>query len=137
MDPVLYIFMRTDMDSLNPGKAMAQAAHAQALFTATILIGCDFEADILSPIAALYNQWQGDYGFGTTIILDAGDLDHMIYVANLVSQHESVMTGIVTAPTYPLQDGDAMHYFPVSTCAFVFLDKAEGIGGLVNLELHP
>ena len=29
---VLYILMRTDMDSLNPGKAMAQASHASNAF---------------------------------------------------------------------------------------------------------
>ena len=29
---VLYILMRTDMDSMNPGKAMAQASHASNTF---------------------------------------------------------------------------------------------------------
>lgn len=33
-DPVLYILMRNDLDSMNPGKAMAQAAHAANEFTA-------------------------------------------------------------------------------------------------------
>ena len=32
-EPVLYILMRSDMVSLNPGKAMAQAAHAANCFT--------------------------------------------------------------------------------------------------------
>ena len=32
MTPVLYILMRTDMDSMNPGKAMAQASHASNAF---------------------------------------------------------------------------------------------------------
>ena len=34
MKPVLYILMRTDMDSMNPGKAMAQASHASNQFVA-------------------------------------------------------------------------------------------------------
>ena len=32
MTPVLYILMRTDMNSMNPGKAMAQASHASNAF---------------------------------------------------------------------------------------------------------
>ena len=32
MTPVLYILMRTDMTSLNAGKAMAQASHATNAF---------------------------------------------------------------------------------------------------------
>ena len=32
MTPVLYILMRTDLNSMNPGKAMAQASHAGSAF---------------------------------------------------------------------------------------------------------
>ena len=32
MNPILYILMRTDMTSLNAGKAMAQASHATNAF---------------------------------------------------------------------------------------------------------
>ena len=33
--PVLYILMRNDMKSMNPGKAMAQASHASNAFVNT------------------------------------------------------------------------------------------------------
>ena len=34
--PVLYIIMRNDLDSMNPGKAMAQASHASNAFVTKI-----------------------------------------------------------------------------------------------------
>ena len=40
MTPLLYILMRNDMDSMNPGKAMAQASHASNQFVATTAYRC-------------------------------------------------------------------------------------------------
>ena len=57
---VLYILMRTDMDSMNPGKAMAQASHASNAFV--FRFGKE----------NLVKQWQGEtqQGFGTVLVLD-------------------------------------------------------------------
>jgi len=38
MEPTLYIIMRSDLQDMNPGKGMAQAAHAQADFDSYIFM---------------------------------------------------------------------------------------------------
>ncbi len=140
LEPVLYILMRTDLKSMNPGKGMAQAAHAQAVFT-THMHRCynvDMEPENTLRVVKLYKKWreQTAHGFGTTIVLDAGDEGFMRHILDQVKQHESVVTGVVHDPTYPIRDGKAMHYIPCNTCAFVFIDKAQGIGQLINLGLR-
>ena len=56
---VLYILMRTDMDSMNPGKAMAQASHASNAF----VYRWGKEKAV--------KEWQGEtqQGFGTVLVL--------------------------------------------------------------------
>lgn len=85
----LYILMRNDLPSMNPGKAMAQSAHASNAFI------------------KLYNKqndvkdWenQTDDGFGTTIVLSVNlkQLETALYVAELCElAHNSIED-----PTYP------------------------------------
>lgn len=141
MDPVLYILMRTDMDSLNPGKAMAQAAHAQALFS--LAIDLSYNVDMEPPnsilVVKLYNRWrnQTPQGFGTTIVLAVSDGEYMKCVIDQVRQFDNVCTGIVTDPTYPVRDGKVIHHISVDTCAYVFGDRSQGLGPLESLRPHP
>lgn len=62
-EPVLYLIMRNDLPSLNPGKLAAQAAHCANAFVAS-------KQWSKSP---LLKQWQNQskQGFGTTIVLGA------------------------------------------------------------------
>lgn len=69
-DYALYILMRTDMDSMNPGKACAQAAHAANAFVDFM----HFSGLTTATTEKLCNEWreQTGLGFGTTIVLNAG-----------------------------------------------------------------
>ena len=123
--PQLYILMRTDMDSMNPGKAMAQAAHAANQFRHEHE-GVDLR------------KWENETrkGFGTTIVLGVGSEEEL---QNCIedAQQDSIAAGIVHDPTYPLKDGTCLHLIPVNTCGYVFTtpDKLPFTLGL--LRLHP
>lgn len=128
MTPVLYILMRTDMDSMNPGKGMAQAAHAANAFV----------ADMQSQKTRMFEEWQAQtsQGFGTTIVLS---VDQQMYSIVDCAQLFNLVAGIVHDPSYPLRDGDFVHSIPLDTCAYVFADKDDDVTKMVlsGCSLHP
>lgn len=111
----LYIFMRSDLDSLNPGKAMAQAAHAANQFWANC------------TRTYAMQEWAKEGGsFGTTIVLDAAEYSgqlHMLAPKLGIQSSLSYLAdcfGIVHDSTYPVQDGNILHLVPLDTCAYFF-----------------
>ena len=124
-DHRLYILMRTDMASMNPGKACAQAAHAANKFAKKMARGCNPELDLA------YIEWcesggcfpDEDFfqGFGTTITLSCDELLLQQIVG--VAKENDLPTDIVFDPTYPLRDGDFTHYIPLITCGYIFIPE--------------
>jgi len=125
-DSRLYILMRTDLASMNPGKGMAQAAHAAN---------------------AMIHDWQGDedvdnwqaqtsQGFGTTITLAVpteGALVDMVAIADALGYPAA----LVHDPSYPVRDGEVTHLLPIDTCGYVFVRDADNPPpGLSILPLH-
>lgn len=128
--PVLYILIRNDLDSMNPGKAAAQASHAASAFALN-------SANDDSPE---YQRWVNEtsQGFGTVLTLAVTE-NQMIAAVNIAGAC-GFATTIIHDPTYPLVDGDIIHYIPLDTCAYVFVgDKDDPIacGILGNFPLHP
>ena len=66
MTPVLYILMRTDLDSMNRGKAMAQASHASNAFVNHEILDGTF-----GIASNMREDWkhQTEQGFGTVLVL--------------------------------------------------------------------
>ena len=125
LESTLYIVMRSDLASLNPGKAMAQAAHAGQMFQSTPLP---------TGVAQSFN---GGRNFGRTIVLAGPD-------GNLFGEwyknwsEAFPASGIVHDPTYPLCDGTANLLVGVDTCIWVFVEKGKvPPKELHELELHP
>tara|TARA_B100000003_G_scaffold206989_1_gene223568 strand:+ start:836 stop:1243 length:408 start_codon:yes stop_codon:yes gene_type:complete len=135
MIPVLYILMRTDLASMNPGKAMAQASHAGSTFVRNAEPGYNVDEE-------LFNAWQNEtsQGFGTVLVLGVTEVQMRTAVAVAESFGvDKFPCEIIHDPTYPLQDGDTTHFIPVDTCGYIFGDK-ENItlqAILQNFELHP
>lgn len=123
----LYILMRVDLDSMTPGKAMAQAAHAANAFIAEW------------PGASGVKEWQNQtpQGFGTTIVLavlSEQELDELVNAAMIYG----LPANTVTDPTYPVQDGAVTHHLPVVTCGYVFAEAKDCLPPeFRNLTLHP
>lgn len=87
----LYILIRTDLPSLTPGKAMAQAAHAANLLTAQ----WGLNQDVIDWKAECQNA------FGTTITL-AVDKDTLVRKLKKAQTLEHIPPfGAVYDPTYP------------------------------------
>lgn len=129
---VLYILMRNDLDSMNPGKAMAQANHAYGALKQRVRSHL--------PMQPAYLAWmdQTPQEFGTTIVLTA----HPRQVNDVLARADrffkkEVIAGWVHDPTYPIKDGRRTHLIPLDTCGFVFCTKEHGEDLLSHLELHP
>ena len=134
MNPILYILMRTDMTSLNAGKAMAQASHATNAFIQEVERVDDVEIKELVEIWST-QTWQG---FGTVLVLGCNETEMNEAVDYSRRDSHKIVTfleGVVHDPTYPVRDGEMTHYVPVDTCAFIFGDKNE-IDFLDGLDLH-
>jgi hypothetical protein len=128
MEPKLYIIMREDIPDMNPGKAMAQAAHAQADFdayqSAQVNEGSE---DFWKAIST----WRGDLNFGVTLVLSAPRSEWM--QISLGVEHY----GYVTDPTYPYRN----YYGKVftsseDTCMWVFATTEEEIAHMQQWDLH-
>lgn len=132
MTPVLYILMRNDLDSLNPGKAMAQASHASNQFVHGVEPGYNIDE-------ALFDTWQKEtsHGFGTVLVLSVNETQLRSSV--MMAEKHLSHCGIVHDPTYPIQDGETVHHIPLDTCGYVFGDKDDPmINAIVGLfPLHP
>ena len=126
MDPRLYILMRTDLESMNPGKAVAQGAHAATKFI------LEFKSRRHSAsMNRLFRNWAGKRGFGTKITLSVSGPD-IYQIAKAAKQYGAVF-GIVHDPTYPIADGTVRHHIPLDTCAYIFgdaEDMKDYVGGL-------
>lgn len=109
-DAVLYILMRSDLASLNPGKACAQATHAANQCV----------ADGMEPqTAQALEVWASGRGFGTCIVLSvagAEDMRGIVGAASAAGYH----AGVTHDPEYPLRDGTFTHLIPLDTCAYLF-----------------
>lgn len=162
--PVLYILMRTDLPSMNPGKAMAQASHASNAFVFAMKEAREdglhtFEPS-LEPMGPLFDAWQAEthQGFGTVLVL--GVTEEQMQTAVDLAKRLGFASDTVLDPTYPahldkeavdlvdesvwtlspVPAGDKMVTFrSEETSAYVFGDKNDPMlqALLGRFKLHP
>src|SRR5260221_1273258 len=96
--PYLYLLMRNDLPSMNPGKLAAQAAHVANQFVQDLAKRCKQYPDE-KYFFNLYKEWKEDRGFGTTITLGSG----LFNINKLGAGDLDILSGIVYDPTYPMQ----------------------------------
>jgi hypothetical protein len=143
MEPVLYIIMRTDLPDCNPGKGMAQAAHAQADFSQYMNSlrekkprGSE-NADKNTVLRNTLENYEDDFldvrNFGKTIVLSANK-ETIIHISDL-GNHSSVTTD----PTYPWKNfyGNVQVTEEI-TCGWFFVGEfnQEDLELVENLPLH-
>ena len=134
--PVLYILMRTDLDSMNSGKGMAQASHASNAFVKAM------QPDMTKAVIKvdhLFNKWEDEtsQGFGTVLVLGVNELE--MRTAVTMTSRLGFAADVIHDPTYPVRDGEICHTLPLDTCAYVFGDKNDPVLSalLGNFNLHP
>ena len=136
-EPILYIVMRDDLASLNPGKACAQAAHAANRCVQNLLDLASYEEkEHGKPYTQMLAEWEGDRGFGTCIVL-SGPLWAIKKAFAIAADNLHVYGGIITDPTYPIQDGEFTHYIPVETCGYIFGRLNETVQFVADFRLMP
>lgn len=131
MFPVLYILARNDMASLNPGKLAAQCSHASNAFV--------HDVQSNRPEDPMFAEWQAatSQGFGTVLTLAVNQ--EQMRTAAEVAVDMGLCAGIVHDPTYPLIDGETVHFIPVDTCAYIFADKNDPMTRMIvgKFSLYP
>jgi len=127
---VNYVIMRTDLESLNPGKAMAQSHHAFGALKHAVRSNLVMQPPYLSW------QQQSDQDFGTCIVLGGteGEINRALVYARRIKA--SVVAGWVRDRTYPIRDGAVTHMVPLNTCAFVFGTKTDCEDIVRDFKLH-
>lgn len=140
----LYILIRSDLPSMSPGRAMAQASHAANAFIAKF----GHRKDV--------KLWQKEttQGFGTAIVLSASLPQITEIVCGLKEPNELVVdpeygvrtdkemlhlidrTKILDNKTIVNDDGTVVIFKEVITCAYVFGSK-DGLEPILgHLKLH-
>lgn len=133
MDPRLYIIMRRDLQDMNPGKAMAQAAHAQADFTAWMRV-IEQQYKQYSGLIAEFAKWKDDRSFGVTLVLH-----ETLETINKIVENTN-FSGKTVDPTYPWRNyyGEVFTSNEV-TCAWVFVCNESNLDEeqyLKTFDLH-
>ncbi len=97
--PILYVFVRTDMLSMTPGKAQAHSGHAANAFVNQHVIRVMRANGTVNPAVA---EWMAatPFGFGTQINLKA-DWDDVLKVVEDASRDNASVAEIIVDPTYP------------------------------------
>jgi len=134
--PFLYILMRSDLESMNPGKSVAQGCHAANQFVHEVeklrnsTVGLDrvdtheYSYPWIRKNIDMYDVWdRSGNGFGTTICLGV-DYDQLTRIV-LATTSMGMLSNITHDPSYPIRDGSVTHFIPLDTCGYVFGDKDE------------
>jgi hypothetical protein len=118
--------MRRDLWDMNPGKGMAQAAHAQADFDAYTENNYTNE-----DFRSAHLEWCEDRNFGTTLVLHA-PLDKMHEIRTKIRHSDMTID-----PTYPYRNyyGEVFTREEV-TCMWAFVYTEEEIDYMRQYDLH-
>lgn len=112
--PYLFIIMRNDLPSMNPGLLAAQASHVSNAFRFEVTN--QMAVPGYEQLSTLVQEWESEteQGFGTAIVKSASEAELQALPARLatVPPHEIVAFGFVHDPTYPTT-GVPKAYLPV------------------------
>jgi peptidyl-tRNA hydrolase len=131
MTAVLYILARNDLASMNSGKLAAQCSHASNAFVhhyrgyEQSLVMNAKQTETEANNVDGFREWETctTQGFGTVLVLEGNMMD----ISSTVKLMTKIgyVAGVVHDPTYPVVDGDIVHYIPLDTCAYIFVPNKE------------
>ncbi len=155
--PCLYVFVNTDLESMNPGKAQAHSGHASNAFVEKNVVKPALSS---KPVEQLVLDWRNGtpQGFGTQINLKvpAREFQYLVDIASkmgfpselvydptypyMVSREMFSLIPEATHTAPPLFKGDTVVCFRKEmTAAYVFGDKNNGLLNAIvgSYPLHP
>lgn len=141
----LHCIVRSDMASLNPGKAMAQVAHASSMLSS--LPGHNIPPHLI----VAHKEWHGKFGFGTTLVFGfkgntapvpfdsevmlprMSQSDAIVYWVDLFRKADC-LSDVVIDPSYPIRDGNTTHVISnVLTVGWFFVDRNSNNPKIIRL----
>jgi hypothetical protein len=123
--------MREDLWDMNPGKGMAQAAHAQAEFDEFVEYRCGPEYRQDDLLWSSVCQWKEDRSFGTTLVVSA-TWEDMCDIADVLPY-----AGVVTDPTYPWRNYYGKLFTSCeTTCMWAFVTDEDSAEMMKKYPLH-
>ena len=129
----LYIFLRSDLESLTPGKAAAQVAHAASQHAWRAAnndrAGNDAYGDWIDRGRELGSGRldRDAEDFGTTLVLDGGTFFPTADPGLIDLVLSAKLNGCVRDPTYPIRDGRVTHHLDLITCYWAFDDLEKNL----------
>ncbi len=122
-NPTLYLFVRNDVPSMTPGRAIAQASHATNAFELHLRMLTQSSLEW----AKIMEEWRPDpepagraLVFGCTgrqlDFIEAEINSYMKYT----KENFNLLGGTYMDPTYVLKDGDVTHLVPFKSCGWMF-----------------
>jgi hypothetical protein len=131
MEQRLYIIMREDIPDMNPGKGMAQAAHAQADFDSAVELECGPAYLQDDKLWSNVCSWKEDRNFGVTLVVSA-TLANIDAITNAVR-----FSGKTVDPTYPWRNYyGKMFTSEEVTCAWAFVQDEVEAEYMRKFDLH-
>lgn len=129
--PTLYLFIRNDVQSMTPGKGIAQGSHVTDLFEKTM----DSARAKSERWDGHYRRWAEDGVAGRALVMgaDGADFSNLAYLCRCWDEtfigHSDILHGSYTDPTYPVRDGAVTHLVPFNSAMFIFVrDTIETLG---------
>ncbi|AXQ68851.1 hypothetical protein HOU00_gp274 [Caulobacter phage CcrPW] len=130
-DLTCFQLVRIDLASLNPGKGMAQTNHV-----GTKLV---YDSRKWDPMqTAWVETWLEEAdGFGTVFTYGA-TLEQM-RTAVILGNAAGCPSKVIADPTYPIRDGESLHFLHLETAAYVFGSRAVilPLMKVLGLVWHP
>lgn len=125
--PSLHIIMRSDIFDMNPGKGMAQAAHAQAMFSAdanrmrSTVIPASPSNQARVKMLGDFDAWSKQAtDFGVTYSRTATEKEIVDLITSDPHQH-NMWGSLVIDPTYPYRNWYGQPFvMSIVTCGYVF-----------------
>lgn len=112
--------MRSGLDSMTPGKAIAQGSHATNDFENSIKYATNNKKVITG-----YTHWIEDRTFGRCLTLAIPSLIKLDGIMGKLEELDfltsEVLFGEIVDPTYPIRDGNTTHHIELKTCGWVFV----------------
>lgn len=131
IEPTLYIIMRTDIQDMNPGKAIAQGSHATDDFEAWVAV-INQQSDQYGELLGEISTWREDRSFGRVIVLESS-LDEMKHIVQT-----NDFAGLTTDPTYPWRNyyGDVFLSEEITAAWCFICNETVPSVALTELPLH-
>ena len=107
-EPILYLLMRTDIPSMNPGKLGAQTSHVTNAFENKIQDLIKTNPRENEYVIEGYKKWKSStsQGFGTAICLGIDDwLNLIITIKDNIQRDKTIISisDVIVDPSYPCQ----------------------------------